>query len=824
MDRKSRAIAALHDVAVAAGRLDDQPELAAMVVSRARVVAGGDAAVLRWFDAGAGKFRLLAADGAASDPASEIGSEEPTAIREAFTTGKPVIVNDYEASGQTTSWGRTHGLSAQVAVPLLVEGTPLGTLAVLSFGPRRFVREDARFLSLLAAVVAPALQASHLARQMKASEDLIGTANAILESEQQRLSVIIEAQRDIASSDLDLDRLLEVLSERTVALAGAGACVVLLPEGDELVARAAAGNPVVPLGFRLPMHGSLAGLAFRTGELQRASDAMHDERVHSPTARARSLGAMVSAPLVTEGRVIGVLQLVSEQPGALDETDVRTLEMFAAFAAAAFQRAATIARLKASERRVRAVMEAAPDPIVVFNAEGEIVELNPAGERSFGRSRDEAIGKTATLLLAPKHLEAFHRWSRAGAQANSAEYAGRVFEATGRRCDGSEFPMEIVVTDLPEETRLAAAFLRDLTLRDRLKESRERLASVVASAPVAFLACEADGTITLAEGSGLSVLSLTPADTVGKNLRELVRWDAAALALIDQLLAGASGGGRLHVAGGDVYVGVAASRITADDGAVTGVSVVLSDATARVRAEEALRQSEAKSRLMAMMNHEVRTPLNSILGFAHLLRDSNSGALTDKQLRYVTNIESSGNHLLDLVNESLDLARLDIDRVHMDLQEIPVVECMEQAAEQVRLLAGAKGLDLVVSGCGEVTAFADRRQLVQVLLNLLSNAIRHTHEGGYVALSCRPAQNDVLVQVADTGDGISRADQGRLFEEFFQAGNHAPGGVGLGLAISRRLVQVMGGSIEVESELGRGSTFTVRLRVSSGSGASVLPN
>ena len=783
-----------------------------MVVSRARVVAGGDAAVLRWFDAEAGKFRLLAAAGVAGDPAAEIDSHEPTAIREAFTTGKPVIVNDYEASGRATSWGRTHGLSAQVAVPLLVEGKPLGTLAVLSFGPNRFVREDARFLSLLAAVVAPALEAWRLARQVKATETLIGAANTILESEQQRLSVIIDAQRDIATSDLDLDRLLSLLSERTVALAGAGACALLLPEGEDLVARASAGNPEIALGFRLPIHASLAGLAFRTGQLQRCGDAMHDDRVHGPTARINKIGAMVSAPLVTEGRVVGVLQLVSEQPGGLDETDVRTLEMFAGFAAAAFQRADTVARLKASERRLRAVMEAAPDPIVVFNAEGEIVELNPAAENSFGRSRDEAVGKSASMLLASRHLEAFHRWSKAGTQANSAEYAGRVFEATGRRSDGSEFPMEIVVTDLPEETRLAAAFLRDLTLRDRLRESRERLASVVASAPVAFLACEADGTITLAEGSGLSVLRVTPADAVGKNLRTLVGWDAPALSLIDQLLAGQSDGGRLRVERADVYVGVAASRITTGDGATTGLSIVLSDITARVRAEEAQRQNEAKSRVMAMMNHEVRTPLNSILGFAHLLKDTSLGGLTDKQMRYVTNIESSGNHLLELVNESLDLAKLDSDRVQLNVQEIPVVACMEQAAEQVRPLARATGLELVVSGCDEITALADRRQLIQVLLNLLSNAIRHTRPGGYVALSCRVAQNEVVIQVADTGDGISEADQARLFEEFFQAGNHAPGGVGLGLAISRRLVGLMGGSIEVESELGRGSSFTVKLQ------------
>ena len=917
---------ALHDVAVAAGGRAGQAELAELVAARAQTIAGADAAVLRWFDPDSSTFRLLASAGTLELPAAEIASEMPTAIREAFNSGRPVIVNDYEASGQTTSWGRSQGIAAQLAVPLMVEGKAMGTLAVLSFRRRRYLSGEARFLSMLAALVAPALEAARLAKQMKATEDLFSAAfqasavgmalteidgaviranpalclmlgfsecdlvgrpalelvdandfelahnalaglyarsdprtvttdlrvvrkdglalwtrvtasliavdgqprhvllhvvdmseerraQSILQAEHQRLGVIIEAQREIAASDFDVDRLLNVLSERAVTLAGSGSCTVMLPEGKELVARASVGEPSVPVGFRLPIDGSIAGIAYRTGEVQRVSDAQHDKRAHAATARAKGIGAMVSAPLVDDGHAIGVLQLVSAQPGGLDETDARTLEMLAGFAAAAFQRATGIRKLQASERRVRAVMDAAPDPIIVFNAAGKIVDLNPAAQRSFLRTREEAVGQTAMLLLAPKHMEAFQRWNQAGSDANSAEYAGRLFEATGRRSDGTEFPIEIVITDLPEDTRLAAAFLRDLTLRDRLKESRERLAAVVASAPVIVLACQTNGTITLAEGSGLSVLGRTPQDVLGRNIRELAAGDADAAALIDRLLAGTSESGRLHVAESDTYLGSVASRITAADGALSGVSVVMSDVTARVRAEEAQRQSETKSRVMAMMNHEVRTPLNSILGFTHLLKDPQYGELNEKQRRYVGNIESSGNHLLEMINESLDLTSLDIGRVNIDLQEVLLHQCMEQAAEQVELLADARELELRVVGCGEVKGVADRRQLVQVILNLLSNAIRHTHKGGSVVLSCGRDGDHAVVRVVDTGDGIAKADQARLFEEFFQASNHAPGGVGLGLAISRRLAERMGGAIQVESELGMGSTFTVRLQM-----------
>jgi signal transduction histidine kinase len=150
--------------------------------------------------------------------------------------------------------------------------------------------------------------------------------------------------------------------------------------------------------------------------------------------------------------------------------------------------------------------------------------------------------------------------------------------------------------------------------------------------------------------------------------------------------------------------------------------------------------------------------------------------------------------------------------VQIELTDISVVGVMEQAAEQVKPLSEAKGLALKVLPTPDLVVRADRRQLLQVLLNLLSNSIRHTPGGGSVALSADLDGDHVLISVADTGSGISRQDQARLFEEFFQASNHAAGGIGLGLAISRRLVQLMGGTIGVESELGKGSIFTLRLR------------
>src|SRR5262245_42408293 len=157
---------ALHDVAVAASGVTDANALADIVVDRARLVAGGDAAVLRWFDAGTRSFKLLATSGVEPGLEAGIPLDSETAISDAFKSGLPMIVNDYRSSGRTTRWGLDKGVTAQVAVPLLVEARPVGTLAVLSFSSHTYGPADTRFLSLMAAIVAPALEAARLNREV----------------------------------------------------------------------------------------------------------------------------------------------------------------------------------------------------------------------------------------------------------------------------------------------------------------------------------------------------------------------------------------------------------------------------------------------------------------------------------------------------------------------------------------------------------------------------------------------------------------------------------------------------------------------------------
>jgi two-component system sensor histidine kinase BarA len=222
-----------------------------------------------------------------------------------------------------------------------------------------------------------------------------------------------------------------------------------------------------------------------------------------------------------------------------------------------------------------------------------------------------------------------------------------------------------------------------------------------------------------------------------------------------------------------------------------------------------------KSDFLATMSHELRTPLNSILGFSDVLLTSDG--LNDKQHRWVRNIQSSGDRLLNLINDILDLARIEAGKMQVRLAEFSMHDVCEGLMAMFRPLAEKKNIDLRAQVEPDIPVLRqDVVKLQQILSNLLSNAIKFTPEGGRVLLKAEAGPQHVVLTVADSGVGIAREDQEPIFEKFRQAGNpltreHA--GSGLGLSIVRELSKLLGGEVSLQSDIGRGSTFTVRLPI-----------
>jgi signal transduction histidine kinase len=221
--------------------------------------------------------------------------------------------------------------------------------------------------------------------------------------------------------------------------------------------------------------------------------------------------------------------------------------------------------------------------------------------------------------------------------------------------------------------------------------------------------------------------------------------------------------------------------------------------------------SQHKSEFLANMSHELRTPLNAVIGFPEVLIERMFGELSEKQDEYVRDIHASGAHLLSLINDILDLSKVEAGRMELELADFHLPQAIENALVLVRERALHRGITLeqsIDSRLGEMQG--DERKIKQVLLNLLSNAIKFTPEGGRVGVRAEPVDEHVEVAVSDTGIGIAPEDQEAVFEEFRQVGTaeKKAEGTGLGLALARKFIELHGGRIWVRSQIGAGSTFT----------------
>ena len=243
------------------------------------------------------------------------------------------------------------------------------------------------------------------------------------------------------------------------------------------------------------------------------------------------------------------------------------------------------------------------------------------------------------------------------------------------------------------------------------------------------------------------------------------------------------------------------------------LGTALGEVEAKSREVEAANRH--KSEFLANMSHELRTPLNAIIGFSDVLAERMFGEINPKQGEYLGDIRASGQHLLSLINDILDLSKVEAGKMELQPSRFSLADALQSVAMMVRERAAGRGIGLstqIDPAIGLVEA--DERKVKQVVLNLLTNAVKFTRPGGQVQLRATRAGDGVSVAITDTGVGIAPADQARVFEEFAQARAGAAGeqeGTGLGLTLSRKLVELHGGTIWVESELGKGSTFTFTL-------------
>ena len=265
----------------------------------------------------------------------------------------------------------------------------------------------------------------------------------------------------------------------------------------------------------------------------------------------------------------------------------------------------------------------------------------------------------------------------------------------------------------------------------------------------------------------------------------------------------------------DTWVSTTKVPIRDRDGRIIGTCGISRDITEYYRAQQAVEYaSRAKSDFLANMSHELRTPLNAIIGFAEILRDELVGSINAEQRECINDIHISGEHLLEMINDILDLSKIEAGKMALQLEMFSIVEAVEEVNTIITALAVKKDLDLTLKYNQNGMIEADRVKFKQIFYNLLSNAVKFTPEGGKVATELEVGPTELQAEVIDTGIGISEADQAKLFAPFTQidtSKSRRYGGTGLGLALTHRLIMLHGGEIHVTSQEGKGSNFALRI-------------
>jgi PAS domain S-box-containing protein len=540
-------------------------------------------------------------------------------------------------------------------------------------------------------------------------------------------------------------------------------------------------------------------------------------------------------------------------------------------------------QLQESEAGTRSIIDNAMDGIITIDNQGRVVEFNPAAEKMFGFEREEVLGQRLEDRIVPPSLREGHRRGIAHFLATGeGRLIGQRIETIGLRKDGSEFPIDLAITVLrPQRPPLLTAYVRDLS---QLKQTAQMLAQsnsqvqaiLDAATQIAIIATDPEGRITLFNRGAERMLGYQAEEVVGVCTPELFHV-AAELAeharrLTEEFGIPIEGFGALaerarrgdheerewtylKKGGGGLTVNLAVTAVHDPTGQITGYLGVATDVTERRRASLTLQRAKeaaeaanrAKSDFLANMSHEIRTPMNGILGMTQLALDSD---LTAEQRDYLLMVKTSAESLLTVINDILDFSKIEAGKLELDPVEFELRDVVADTVRSLSLRANAKKLELACHVPADVPEFVvgDPFRLRQVLVNLVGNAIKFTERGEVVVrvqaereagrdegepaapVPLQPGGDIVLhFTVSDTGIGIAPEKLPYIFDAFVQVDSSATrrhGGTGLGLTITGRLVERMGGRLWAESDPGRGSTFhfTLQLKLQDRSPSRLLPH
>jgi GAF domain-containing protein len=646
-----------------------------------------------------------------------------------------------------------------LAVPMLKANEVLGVIAIYRHEVRPFTANQIALVETFADQAVIAIENVRLFRELE-------TRNHDLTEALEQQTATSEILRVISRSQTDVQPVFDSIAQAALELCGASVASVAKIEGEliHLVALAnvqSQGAEAMRRVFpRKPSRDTALARAIMTCSVVAIADVLHEDdyAIRAP-AIAAGFRSVLAVPLVREARPIGAISVGRPEPGPFPETQIALLQTFADQAVIAIENVRLFTELEA-----------------------RTVQLT----RSVGELK--ALGEVGQAVSSTLDVETVLRTIVSRATQLAGVDGGSIYEYDAVR---EEF--HVRATDgLPEE-----------------------LVAAMRAAPIA----KGEGLLgrMATTGEPMAIDDIAHAGAYQSRVRDtLVRMGYRSLLAVPLLRED-------HLLGG-----LAVNRKSAGEFDPRVIELLKTFATQSALAiqnarlfreiEDKSQQLETasrhKSEFLANMSHELRTPLNAIIGFSEVLSERMFGEVNDKQAEYLADILESGRHLLSLINDILDLSKIEAGRMELEPSEFDLPGAIENTLILVRERAQRREIALGHTLDARLGTFrGDERKVKQVLLNLLSNALKFTPEGGRIDVRAALENGAAEISVTDTGVGIAAEDQATVFEEFRQVGSAAKKaeGTGLGLAISRKFVELHGGRIWVTSELGKGSTFAFTL-------------